>query len=62
MVTQEDIAEMSEGELASFAAKAPVGFTPVFYSCGSFAFVADWLIEKMSPSQRAEITIVGRAH
>jgi hypothetical protein len=62
MITQEDIAEMSEAELAVFAAKAPQGFTPVFCADGTFALIADWVIKKMSPSQRAEITIVGRAH
>jgi hypothetical protein len=62
MITQEKIAEMSEGELATLAASAPQGFTPVFDSDGRFAFVADWVIEKMSLSRRAQITIIGRAH
>ena len=62
MITQDDIAEMSEAELALFAAKAPQGFTPVFCSDGRFGFIADWLIEGTSPSQRAELTIIGRAH
>lgn len=62
MTTQEDIAEMSEAELAVFAAKAPQDFTPVFCSDGTFALIADWVIEKMRPSQRAELTIIRRAH
>jgi hypothetical protein len=42
MITQEDIAEMSEAELAAFAAKAPRGFTLVFCrSDGIFSFLAD---------------------
>jgi hypothetical protein len=61
-ITQKDIAEMSEAELAVFAAKAPEGFTPAFYSDGRFAFVADWAIDEMSPSQRAKLTIVRRSH
>ena len=60
-ITQEDIAEMSEAELAVFAAKAPEGFTPVLVSDGRFGFIADWAIEEMSPSLRAELTIVRRA-
>lgn len=62
MITQEDIAEMSEAELAVFAAKAPQGFTPVFCCDGRFAFIADWVIDEMSPSGRAELTIIRRAH
>src|SRR5438067_585035 len=61
-ITQEDIAEMSEAELAVFAAKAPQGFTPAFCSDRTFAFIADWVIEEMSPSRRAELTIIRRAH
>ena len=53
---------MSEAELAALAAKAPEGFTPVFCSEGRFGFMADWLIEEMSPSKRTELVIIGRAH
>jgi len=62
MITQEDIAEMSEAELAVFASKAPQGFTPVFCHDGTFALIADWVIKKMKPSERAELTIIRRAH
>jgi hypothetical protein len=62
VITQADIAEMTEAELAVFATKAPEGFTPVFYQDGRFAFAADWWIEQLSPSERGELTFVGRAH
>jgi hypothetical protein len=52
---------MSEPELAAFATHAPQGFTPVFCADGTFAFIADWVIEKMKPSQRAELTIIQRS-
>lgn len=61
VITQETISRMSDAELATFANKAPLGFTPVFYGNGRFAFVADWAIGEMSPSQRAELTIVLRS-
>jgi hypothetical protein len=40
MITQQDIAEMSEAELAAFANNGPHGFTPVFEADGRFAFYA----------------------
>ena len=52
-ITQEDIAEMTDAELAALAAKAPKGFTPVMGN-GQFVFVADWVIERMSPTQREQ--------
>lgn len=61
MTTQNDIANMTEAELATFANNAPSGFTPVFSADGTFAFVADWVIEKMTPSERLKLTIVGRS-
>jgi len=62
MITQEDIKKMSESELAAFASKAPEGFTPVIWDDGTFSFHADWAIREMTPSQRAKLTIVKRAH
>jgi hypothetical protein len=62
MITQEDIAEMSEAELAVLAAKAPHGFTPVLSRDGAFCFVADLVLAEMQPSERAELTIIQRAH
>lgn len=59
-VTQEDIAEMSEAELASLAAKAPRGFTPLFAD-GTFMFLSDRQIERMNASDRAKLTFIVRA-
>ena len=61
-VTQKDIAEMTDAELALFAAKAPDGFTMVRDENGVFSFCADWSLEEMTSSQRAKITVIGRAH
>jgi hypothetical protein len=62
MITQEDIAGMSESELAALAAKSPAGMTPIWDSTGRFAFIAENVLAVMAPSQRAKITIIGRSH
>lgn len=61
-ITQADIKRMSESELAVLASKAPSGLTAVFHADGTFSFLSDLTIEEMSPSERAKITIIGRAH
>jgi hypothetical protein len=61
-MTQEDIKKMSQSQLAVLASKAPEGFTPVFDEDGRFGFRADWSLERMTPSERAKFTVVGRAH
>jgi hypothetical protein len=62
MITQKDIARMTEGELAVLASKAPQGFTTVFGENGMFCYCANWVLEQMSPSQRSKITVISRAH
>ena len=62
MITQRDIAEMSEAELAALAANAPAGMVPVFHPDGSFSFISERVLDRMSPSERLRITVVGRAH
>jgi hypothetical protein len=61
-IAQKKVADMTESELAILAAAAPRGFTPVFFFDGKFGFIADSVMEKMSPQARAALTIVGRAH
>ncbi|MGH6728040.1 MAG: hypothetical protein ACREB8_16080 [Pseudolabrys sp.] len=62
MIDQKDISKMTDGELAAFAAKAPPGLSPVIFSDGGFGFLADRVIDGMSRTERAELTIVRRAH
>jgi hypothetical protein len=62
MITQKDIAAMSDSELAALAAKAPAGMSPIWDSEGWFAFIADSVLAKITPSQRAKITVIGRNH
>lgn len=59
-ITQADIDQMDEAELAALAAQAPEGFTAVMDPHGLFSFTADWVIDQMSLSRRAELTFIGR--
>jgi hypothetical protein len=59
-VTQTDIGQMDEAELAALAAQGPEGFSAIMDPDGRFSFVADWAIDRMSPLRRAELTFVGR--
>jgi hypothetical protein len=62
MVTHEDIKNMSESELAVFAAKGRSqlpGLTLVQWEDGTFIFHA---IDLLTPSQLANIRIIGCAH
>jgi hypothetical protein len=58
-ITNEDIATMSDHELAALAAIAPAGMTAVFDAQEQFAFIN---LDCLSPSQRASLRIVGRSH
>ena len=60
VVTQKDIDQMDDAELAALAAQALEGFTPVMNAQGRFSFTADWEIDRMSRLMRAEPTVIGR--
>jgi hypothetical protein len=62
MITHQDVKNMSESELAVFAAKGRSqlpGLTLLQWEDGSFSFSA---IDLLSPAQLAKIRIIGCAH
>ena len=61
-LTREQVAQMTQAELAALATKAPAGFTPVKTEAGDFMYLADWMLEELGPAERATLTIVSRAH
>jgi hypothetical protein len=58
-ITQQGVAKIEE--LAALAARAPDGSAAVICAGRKFAMIADCFIDKMRPSERAKLRLIGRS-